>query len=279
MPCDRRPDVGPAGDAGERHRTKERRRARSGGAVAKAARGDGFGGRDLLGEAVRGLAGRPGRLALTALAVVLGIGSLVATVGFAQTGARQLEATFNAVDAVHGVVRPAEQDFGAAGYGAAEAALPWDGDLTAARLNGVEAAGLVTEIELTSPVIAAAPVRDPMAPPTRVPGVFAATPGVLEAVSGVLDQGVWLTNFHEQASQPVAVLGADAASLLGVTRVDNQPSVFVDGRSYTVVGILDRVERANGLIGAVIVPQSTARARFGLKAPGELQVKVAMGAG
>jgi putative ABC transport system permease protein len=218
-------------------------------------------------------------LALTALAVVLGIGSLTATVGFAQTGARQLEAVFNAVDAVHGVVRPAGDDFGAAGLAAPKAVLPWDADETAARLNGVEAAGLVTEIELDSPVIAAAPVHDPMAPPTRVPGVMAATPGALEAVSGVLSQGVWLTGFHEQAAQPVAVLGRDAAALLGVTRVDNQPSVFVDGRSYTVVGILDRVERASDLVSAVIVPQSTARAVFGLEAPGELQVLLALGAG
>ncbi|MDR2454252.1 MAG: hypothetical protein LBD51_06880, partial [Bifidobacteriaceae bacterium] len=118
--------------------------------VAGTARGDRFGARDLLGEAVWGLAGRPGRLALTALAVVLGIGSLTATVGFAQTGARQLEAVFNAVDAVHGVVRPAEDGYGAAGAAPA-AVLPWDADETAARLNGVEAAGLVTEIELDSP--------------------------------------------------------------------------------------------------------------------------------
>jgi putative ABC transport system permease protein len=217
-------------------------------------------------------------LALTALAVVLGIGSLVATVGFAQTGAGQLEAVFNAVDAVHGVVKPAEQDLGGTGLGVT-AVLPWDGDQAAARLNGVEAAGLVSEVELESPVISAAPVTDPMAAPTRVPSVFAATPGVFDAVSGALEQGVWLTWFHELTAQPVAVLGAEAARLLGVTRVDNQPSVFVNDRSYTVVGILDRVERASGLLGAVIVPQSTARAVFGLEAPSELQVKVAMGAG
>jgi putative ABC transport system permease protein len=216
-------------------------------------------------------------LALTALTVVLGIGALVATVGFAQTGARQLESVFNAVDAVHGVVRPSEQDFA---QGAAPAAvLPWDGDTTAARLNGVEAAGLVSEIELQSPVVTAAPVSDPMAPPTRVPKVMAATPGLYDAVSASMVEGRWLTYFHEQAAQPVAVLGRGAAALLGVTRVDNQPSVFVNGRSYTVIGVLDRVERANDLIDAVIVPQSTARNVFALAAPAELQVKVKMGAG
>jgi putative ABC transport system permease protein len=108
---------------------------------------------------------------------------------------------------------------------------------------------------------------------------MAATPGVETAVAARLAEGRWLTNFHELGAQPVAVLGRSAAALLGVTRVDNQPSVFVDGRSYTVVGILDHVERAPKLLDAVIVPQSTARAAFGLEQPGELQVLVAMGAG
>jgi putative ABC transport system permease protein len=232
-----------------------------------------------LGEAVRGLAGRPGRLALTALTVVLGIGALVATVGFAQTGARQLEATFNAVDAVHGVVKPTEQEYGAGGEPAPKAVLPWDGAASAARLNGVEAAGMVSEIKLEGAVIAAAPVYDPMAPPTRTPKVMAATPGLFSAVSGRIAEGRWLTEFHEATAQPVAVLGRQAAEILGVTRVDNQPSVFVNGRSYTVVGILDHVERANDLVEAVIVPQTTARAAFGLEAPEELQVRVELGAG
>jgi putative ABC transport system permease protein len=253
----------------------ERKATRAG----RANLGDRFGVRDLLGEAIRGLAGRPGRLALTALTVVLGIGALVATVGFAQTGARQLEATFNAVDAVHGVVKPSDQSFGSAGMATAEAVLPWDGDAAAARLNGVEAAGLVSEIELQNATITAAPVYDPMAPPTRVPKVMAATPGLFGAITGTMAEGRWLTNFHELTAQPVAVLGRNAATLLGVTRVDNQPSVFVNGRSYTVIGVLDRVERANDLVDAVIVPQSTARAVFGLEAPAELQVRVKMGAG
>jgi putative ABC transport system permease protein len=217
-------------------------------------------------------------LALTALTVVLGIGALVATVGFAQTGARQLEATFNTVDAVHGVVKPAELDTESASASPA-AVLPWDGDQSAARLNGVEAAGLVSELDLGNPVITAAPVYDPMAPAIRVPSVLAATPGLLNAVSGVLSEGSWLTWFHELNAQPVAVLGSDAAALLGVTRVDNQPSVFISGRSYTVIGILERAERTLQLVGSVVLPQSTARAMFGLEAPAELQVKVKMGAG
>jgi putative ABC transport system permease protein len=210
--------------------------------------------------------------------VVLGIGALVATVGFAQTGQRQLEVTFNAVDAVHGVVKPVDDNSGLAGV-APTAVLPWDGDQTAARLNGVNAAGLVSEIDLDNAAISAAPVIDPMAPPTRVPSVMAATPGLIDAVSGILTEGRWLTWFHELESQPVAVLGQGAAELLGVSRVDNQPSVFINGRSYTVIGILEQVERVNGLIDSVIVPQSTARRVFGLEAPDELQVKLKMGAG
>ena len=104
-------------------------------------RSDGFRVRDVLMEAVLGLASRPGRLALTALVVVLGIGSLVATVGFAQTGARQVQARFEAVTARHGLVQPAN-DTGLTGF--VPAVLPWDAAERASRLNGVTAAGTVS---------------------------------------------------------------------------------------------------------------------------------------
>jgi putative ABC transport system permease protein len=94
-----------------------------------------------------------------------------------------------------------------------------------------------------------------------------------------MSQGRWLTYFHEQTHQPVAVLGRNAAALLGVTRVDNQPSIFINSRSYTVIGILDHVERANTLTDSIVLPQSTARTVFGLQAPSELHIKVKLGAG
>jgi len=238
-------------------------------------RSDGFGARDVFVEAVLGLAGRPGRMALTALVVVLGIGSLVATVGFAQTGARQVEARFEAVTARHGVVKPAD-DTGLIGF--IPNVLPWDAAERASRLNGVTAAGTVATVQSPG-LVTAGPVIDPIAPPTRQPLVMAATPGLLNAVGGHVQEGTWLDNFHEQHAEHVVVLGARAARLLGVTRVDNQPAIFIGTMSYTVIGIIDQVEYVAELLDAVIVPQSTARTTLGLTLAGELHLGVELGAG
>ena len=235
-----------------------------------------FGLVDLLSEAIRGLSGRPGRLALTSLAVVLGIGALVATVGFAQTGARQMQAAFDAVAATQGVVKPIEDPMVA---GAVLNNLPWDSGPRAETLNGVVAAGTVSKLELPGAKILAAPLYDPKAPPARSPAVMAASPGLLEAVAGQMYEGVWFSWFHESQQANVVVLGAKAARLLGVSRVDNQPAVFINGVPFTVVGILGNCQRALDLLDAVVLPQSTAAELYGLAAPAELHVHLAVGAG
>jgi len=233
------------------------------------ARANRFRTKDLFAEAITGLAGRPARLTLTALVVVLGIGSLVATIGLAQTGARQLQARFDQVAATHGLVRVAMDPKSHLPMNT----LPWDASERATRLNGVTAAGTLTRIEDASLRIQASPVFDPTAPPGRQPVVSAVSPGLLKAISGSLQEGTWLDPFHEMRGELVAVLGARAADLLGVSRIDNQPAVFINGTSYTIIGILDRTERAVDLLDAVIVPQSTARATLGVDQPGEMHVR------
>ncbi|WP_313558153.1 ABC transporter permease, partial [Miniimonas arenae] len=72
---------------------------------------------------------------------------------------------------------------------------------------------------------------------------------------------------------------AGAAERLGVNRVDSQPSIFIGERAYTVIGILGDTARRRDLLDAVILPLGTARADFGLAAPGELQMRIDVGAG
>jgi putative ABC transport system permease protein len=77
----------------------------------------------------------------------------------------------------------------------------------------------------------------------------------------------------------VAVLGVRAAKELGINRVDRQPSIFIGDTSYTVIGIIEKVERRADLLDSVILPMGTARADFGVTAPVEVQVQIAVGAG
>ncbi|WP_282944612.1 ABC transporter permease [Cellulomonas endometrii] len=241
-------------------------------------RADRFGLRDLVGEAAAGVDARPGRLFLTILGTVLGIASVVVTVGLAQTAAGQIARQFDAVAATQAMAT-ASTTRTADGSQRANAPLPWDADERAGRLAGVEAAGLVAAVDTGDATVTAVPVNDPSQPEPVSPPVLAGSGGLLDAVRGTVVTGRFFDAGHDVRADRVVVLGARAADRLGVARVDRQPSVFIGDRSYTVIGVVDDVRRRSDLLDAVILPLGTARADFGLAAPEELHLRIAVGAG
>ena len=241
-------------------------------------RADRFGLRDLVAEASFGIGARPGRLVLTILGTVLGIASVVVTVGLAQTAAGQISRSFDAVAATQALAQPATTRT-ASGETRATSRLPWDAPERAERLNGVEAAGTVAEVDVAGAAVTAVPVNDPSQPATTAVPVMAASPGLLEAVRGHVVTGRTFDAGHDARGDRVVVLGARAAQRLGVSRVDRQPSVFIGEDSYTVVGVVDDVRRRDDLLSAVVLPMGTARADFALAAPDELHLRIAVGAG
>lgn len=241
-------------------------------------RSDRFGLRDLVVEATSGIDGRPGRLLITILGTVLGIASVVVTIGLAQTAAGQIARQFDAVAATQAVAKPSTTR-SADGGSRATARLPWDADTRTERLAGVEAAGLVAPVDLDGGTVTAVPVNDPSQPVTASPAVLAASSGFLDAVRGRVVQGRFFDSGHDARGDRVVVLGARAAERLGVSRVDSQPSVFLADRAYTVIGIIDDVQRRTDALDAVVLPMGTARADFGLTAPEELHLRIAVGAG
>lgn len=234
--------------------------------------------RDLLVEASHGIGSRPGRLVLTILGTVLGIAAVVVTLGMAQTGAGQIAKQFDAVAATQAVAQPATtQTMG--GDTRARTTLPWNSPDRVLRLNGIEAAALLADVDVAGARISAVPVVDPTAPQLAAPAVVAASSGLLDAVRGTLSTGRLFDAGHDARGDRVVVLGASAAERLGVNRVDSQPSIFIGERAYTVIGILGDTARRRDLLDAVILPLGTARADFGLAAPGELQMRIDVGAG
>jgi putative ABC transport system permease protein len=241
-------------------------------------RGDRFGLTDLLTEATADLGTRPGRLAMTLLGTALGIGALVATVGFAQTSAGQLSRQFDAVSATQVTIGPAEATT-ADGARVTTTRLPWDSVSRLETLAGVESAATVAELALGDAAVTAVPVNDPAAPAVAAPTVVAASPGLIGTLGGSVASGRLFDVGHDERGDRVAVLGARAAERLGVGGVGSQPSIFVDGLAYAVVGVFDGVERRAELLDAVVVPTGSARADFGLAGPGEAQVRIEVGAG
>ncbi len=238
---------------------------------------DHFGLRDLVSEAAHGIGARPGRLVLTIIGTVLGIGSLVVTVGLAQTAAGQIARTFDAVAATQVLVEPATARTG--GGERATGRIPWDVEDRLMRIAGVEAAGGIGNVNVGELRITAVPVNDPSAPALATPQVLATTPGFLEAVGGRELTGRYFDAGHDERADRIVVLGARAAARLGVHRIDRQPSIFIGERSYTVIGIIDDVKRRSDLLDAVIMPIGTARVDFQLAGLEQAQLRMAVGAG
>jgi putative ABC transport system permease protein len=242
------------------------------------ARADRFTVQDLLVEVSHGIGGHTGRLVMTTLGTVLGIASLVVTIGFAQTAAGQIGKQFDAVAATQVIVKPGSTR-NASGEETVTARLPWDAPERVERLVGVERAGLIGEVPLGDARITAVPINDPSAPETFSPPLLAGSAGLLDAVRGSVVTGRFFDAGHDERGDRVAVLGERAAEKLGINRVDSQPSIFIGERPYTVIGIVAGVERRPDILDSVVIPLGAARADLGLPAADELQVRIDAGAG
>lgn len=232
--------------------------------------------RDLVRESLEGVGARPSRLLITLVGTVLGIASLVATIGFAQTAAGQIAQQFDALAATRVTVEPGTSNAG--GKERATAKLPWDSVERVRDLAGVENAALYAKVA-ASPSVDAVRVQDPSAASKAPPPVVGASPELLDTVEGEIGTGRFFDAGHEARRDRVVVLGAEAAEQLGVNRVTGQPAIFVDDRAYTVIGILSDVGTRSALLDSVIMPIGTARAELGLTAAESLDIRIAIGAG
>ena len=233
--------------------------------------------RDLISESLEGVGARPSRLIITLLGTVLGIASLVATMGLAQTTAGQIAKSFDLLQATRVTVEPGSVE-GRGGSERVTVALPWDSVERVGDLVGVQQAALYAPVE-PAPEVAAVQVVDPAEVAVAPPPVVAASPELLDVVAGTLTTGRFFDEGHNTRADRVVVLGKEAAEKLGINRVSGQPAVFIGGRAYSVIGILDTVGVRDNLLGSAIVPIETARADLGLTLASSLDIQVDVGAG
>ncbi len=228
--------------------------------------------RRLVGEAMAGVSARPMRSALTIVGTVMGITSLVATLGVSRTAGNQIVARFDAVAATEVVIEPA-------GSGSAQRAstIPWDAEARALRLNGVIAAGTISAVNTRGARVRSVAVANSPTSEYDIP-MYAGSPGLFAAVKTKLRTGRVFDVGHNERAERVAVLGPGAAEQLQISRVSQQPAIFVGNRLFVVIGILDDVSRQPDLLDAVIVPNDTARRDYGLRVPGRLAIDTSQGA-
>jgi ABC-type lipoprotein release transport system permease subunit len=231
--------------------------------------------RDLLREAGAGLMARPARVALTVLGTVIGVGALVATLGLSKTAGNQIVGRFSEVAATDVVVTPVP---GAVGGDAAREAIPWDAEARLRRLNGVTAAGTLSDVDVRGALVRSVPINDPLGQTEVQLPVKAASPGLWRAVRAKLTAGRLPDAGHSARADRVVVLGRNAAARLGIRSLDQQPAIFIGDRLYQVSGLVGSVERQPALLGSLTIPDGTARREFGLRAPASVQIETEIGA-
>jgi len=232
-------------------------------------------GPDLLEEALASLTARPGRAVLTALGTVMGVAALVATLGLSKTAGNQIVGRFDALAATDIVVAPKAA---AAGRATSAGGLPWDAEARVTRLNGVVAAGSLSDVDLRGDLIRSVPVNDPVAQTEFQLPVKAASPGLFQAVRAELAAGRLPDAGHSARADRVAVVGSNVAEQLHVTRIEDQPAIFLGDRLYVVIGVISGVARQSSLLGSIVIPEGTAGRDFGLAAPASVQVETRIGA-
>lgn len=209
--------------------------------------------RELAGEAYSSLVARPFRALMTAGGTIIGVGALIAIIGLADTANGQVSASFDVLAATTVVatdVRPLDGE---------ELGYPFtEDDIARARgLNGVVGAGslytVLTDDQVRGP--------NPAAPEPRNMPIVAASATVWDAVGATMGPG---RSFDAGLlDQPVAVLGSGAAAMLGMQGLAAPTAIEIGGRPFTVLGIVDDVERRAELRVSVIVPAGIAADLWG----------------
>jgi len=196
---------------------------------------------DLAGLAAVGLRTRTLRAALSALGIAIGVAAIVAVLGLAASSSAALLAQIQALGTNLLTVTNGQTLAGAT------AELPQAAPGMIARLPGV------TGVQDTGTVSGVSVYKSPLIPPVETNGlsVDAATLG-LPAVAGTsLAQGTYLN--AATAREPVAVLGAAAAQLLGIDRIRLGMRIWAGGQWFYVTGILNHAVLAPEIDSAVLI--------------------------
>lgn len=241
--------------------------------IAELTRPPSMGPLDLLAESASGLFARPARLVLTVLGTVIGISALVATLGLSRTAGNQIVGRFDALAATEVLVTSKQ---GPAGPRAGD--LPWDAEERLGRLDGVAAAGTLSVVEIGATLVQSSVVVDPGRQAGSSITVYAASPGLWQAVRAELRSGRIHDSGHSDRSDRVAMIGSSAALKLGIERVDHQPAILIGDDIFVVIGIVESVARQPSLLGSIIVPEGTAQTLYRLETPESVVIETDVGA-
>src|SRR5215510_14791868 len=177
--------------------------------------------RDIGPLAALGMRTRPVRAILSSAGVALGIATMVAVFGISQSSRAQLVTEIDALGTNLLTVTPGQS------FSGQNVTLPASAPDMVSRNDRISSAN------------------------TNAITVYAAQPSLLVTLQGHLADGSFLN--PATARYPAVVLGADAATALGVNRADGSVLVWLGGHWFSVAGILDPLPLAPELDRSALI--------------------------
>lgn len=206
--------------------------------------------RDLLRVGSLGLRSRRVRVSLSALGISIGIAAIVSVLGISQSSKSGL---LNELGRLGNLltVQPGSNAFGQ------QTELPTTAEGMVSRVGPVTS---VTEIGAISNVYV---YRNSFVPASDTSGIaLTATDAALPATLGAtLAHGAFLN--AATARYPEVVLGAEAASLLGINDLARPTQLWIGGHWFTVVGILRPVKLVSQMDSMAFIGFPIAEQDFG----------------
>jgi putative ABC transport system permease protein len=218
-------------------------------------------GRDLLRASSLGLRSRRVRALLSALGISIGIAAIVGVLGISQSSKSGLLAELGQLGNLL-TVQPASSASGQA------TELPVTAEGMVSRI------GPVTSVSGIASLTDTYVYRNPFIPVINTNGVSltAADPALPATVGATMAHGSFLN--AATAQYPTVVLGALAASLLGITSLARPTQVWIGGHWFTVTGILNPVELETQMDAMAFIGFPIAEQYFGFDGhPTELYVR------
>jgi putative ABC transport system permease protein len=196
---------------------------------------------DLARLASLGVRTRKLRAVLSALGIAIGVAAIVAVLGLSASSQAGLLAEINQLGTNLLTVSNGQS------FGGGTAELPNTAPDMIGRISGVQ------QVQSTGAISDANTFRTPYIPPVDTNGltVQAASLGLLSVVATSVAQGHYLN--PATAREPVVVLGAVTAQLLGIDRIYPDERIRVAGQWFYVAGILKPAVLASAIDTSVLI--------------------------
>jgi putative ABC transport system permease protein len=206
---------------------------------------------DLTRLSTVGVRTRKLRAGLSALGIAIGVAAIVAVLGLSASSQAGLLAEINQLGTNLLTVSNGQSLTGAT------AELPTTAPAMIGRISGVE------HVQSTGAISGASAYRTPYIPSVDTSGltVEAASLNLLPVVATSVAQGHYLN--AATAREPVAVLGAVAAQLLGIDRIYSGERIWVGGQWFYLVGVLKPAVLASAVDTSVLVGYPAAQTYLG----------------